>query len=98
MGLKPNEFWSLTLAEYNKMVKGYSKRRRNNLYGFAMVTAALYEVNRDRKRRPKPFTPNDFMPKEELKLKPKQTVDEQIAIVRMLNLAFDGKDSTAKER
>lgn len=30
-----------------------------------MICSLIAEVNRDRKRRVKPFTPDDFMPKEE---------------------------------
>lgn len=92
MDLKPNEFWKLTPAEFTKYANGYRRREKNNLYGFALVASVIAEVNRDRKKRINPYTPNDFMPKENQKRKPVQTVDEQLAIVKILNQAFGGKE------
>ena len=59
-----------------------------------MVKAAIYEVNRDRKKRAKPFTAEEFMPEigtQESGPKKNQTPEEQLTIVKMLNAAFGGE-------
>jgi len=41
------------------------------------------------RKRHRPFMPKDFMPRFD---RPRQTMEQQIAIVEMLNKAFKGKD------
>ncbi|WP_158600322.1 hypothetical protein [Fibrisoma montanum] len=31
MGLKPDEFWNLTIPDYNRMADGFQRRRREEL-------------------------------------------------------------------
>lgn len=46
---------------------------------FGMIAAVIANVNRDSKKQPRAFTPQDFMPNQ----KPKQqTIAEQIAIMK----------------
>lgn len=56
-----------------------------------MITSVIAEVNRDRKKRHKPFAPGDFMPK---KRKPRrvQTWQEQMEIVKLWNKALGGEE------
>lgn len=36
------------------------------------MSSIIAEVNRDKKKRSKPFTPNDFMPRKKVKMTDKQ--------------------------
>lgn len=69
----------------NKINKAEKKQED---YRTATVCAVIANCNRDTKKRKKPFTPDDFMPKE----KKVQTWQEQLTIVEMLNEALQGKD------
>ena len=65
--LSDREFWDLTLAQFDVLVRRYKGEQRRLDYRSAMICSILAEINRDRKRRIKPFSPEDFMPKEEAK-------------------------------
>jgi len=56
----------------------------------ALICCVLANINRDKKKKPKPFTVDDFMPKVVGK-KEKQTPQQQFEVVKMLNAAFGGK-------
>ena len=56
----------------------------------AGVIASVYaNVHRDKKKKPAPYIPQDFMPVEK---KPEQNWKTQLKIVEMLNVAFGGCD------
>jgi hypothetical protein len=52
------------LAQFNALVDQYKAKERAKSYRAAMICSVIAEVNRDHKRRKKPFTPEDFLPKE----------------------------------
>lgn len=56
-------------------------------YRVAMVCSIIAEVNRDRKKRGRPYSPNDFMPKEK---KSKMATDQMVNQVKALNIALGG--------
>lgn len=62
----------------------------------AMLMALTAEINRDKKKRRKPYSPLDFMPRFDLEAeKPErkaQTWEDQLKLVEMLNQAFKGQD------
>jgi hypothetical protein len=51
-------------------------------YRAALICSVLAEINRDKKKRPKPFTPQDFMPKK--KLTKEQMMNNAKALTMML--------------
>ena len=56
----------------------------------AGVIASVYaNVHRDKKKKPIPYKPQDFMP---VGKKPEQSWETQLKIVEMLNVAFGGWD------
>lgn len=59
------EFWHLTLAQLGSLAQRYKNDQRRGDYRAALVCSVIAEVYRDRKHRSKPFTPDDFMPREE---------------------------------
>lgn len=52
-----------------------------------MICSVIAEVNRDSKKRKKPFTPDDFMPKKRRKLTGEQMVNQ----VEAINIALGGE-------
>ena len=83
-----DEFWELTLKELNALIE----RRIDNQdwlnYRSALICAVLANTVRDTKRKPRPFVPDDFMPKQESR---RQTPKQILATVKILNAAFGGK-------
>lgn len=67
-----------------------------------IIASVIAEGNRDSKKRPKPYTPLDFIPDfanefaQVAETKKAQTPEEQIAIVELLNRRFGGKDLREK--
>jgi len=53
------------MAQLGALSSRYREEQRGLDFRAAMICSVIAEVNRDRKRRPKPFTPDDFLPKEE---------------------------------
>lgn len=67
----------------------------------AMLMALTAEINRDKKKRRKHYSPSDFMPRFETDVaepeKKSQTWEEQLQVVEALNRAFKGKDQRPKD-
>lgn len=82
----PASVWYEWLA-FNK-IDPISDRRADLRAGIIASTVA--EVNRDRKRRSRPYEAKDFMPRFE-RAQP-QSVEEMIEIAREITLAFGGQD------
>lgn len=57
-----------------------------------IIAATIANANRNPKKRPRPFTPADFMPKVNQRPQKVQSWQEQLKIVEMLNAAFGGRD------
>ncbi|MDA9755372.1 phage tail assembly chaperone [Flavobacteriales bacterium] len=64
LGLRPNEFWDMTFMEFIAFTASFRDHDRRMWNHTASVLATIANVNRDRKRQPKPFTPSDFNPYE----------------------------------
>ncbi|MER3438632.1 MAG: hypothetical protein C4346_14170 [Chloroflexota bacterium] len=56
---------------------------------FGMVASVIANVNRDPKRRRRPFEPREFMPERRRKKQETQTPEEQARILEMWANAFD---------
>lgn len=71
---------------------------RRSDWQFAMLAAMIANVNRDRKKRSQPYTPNDFVPDFEKRWESARSPDEAtpwehlLEIVQMWNAALGGKD------
>lgn len=61
-GLKSEEFWRLTPAQFFALGKRFDAKRRHYDQGFGIVSSVVANCHRDPKKRPKPFTAEDFMP------------------------------------
>jgi len=60
-----------------------------------IVASVIANVNRDPKKRRKPYSPEDFMPKP--RQKERRTGTQMLKIVEMLNVAFGGRDLRKRE-
>lgn len=49
LGLKPDEFWRLSLAEFNDMVEGYNLRTEREMHLLAWHAANIMNVHLKRK-------------------------------------------------
>lgn len=54
-----------------------------------IVASTVANTARDPKKRRRQWMPKDFMPQFD---RPRQTWEQQLALVEMLNVAFGGKD------
>ncbi len=78
------------MLEYNALAQRYTEEIKLNAdmqtHNAALICASIYEQNRDRKKRAKPFTPADFLPKEgqEPGKKRKQTAVEMLAVFQTM--------------
>jgi len=99
--LSEEEFWDLTPAQFDLLEKRYIESEKAKIQleeakikrsdqQTALICCVLANINRDKKKKPKPFTVDDFMPKV-VGRKKKQTPQQQFEIVKMLNAAFGGK-------
>lgn len=98
IGLLPYQFMEMTLSEIYKM---YDYRiKKNNMDNelsdrrTARICALLANINRDKKRKPNPFSENDFMPRIKEKHKKEQTTDQMYMILKAFTIANGGKDLT----
>lgn len=69
------EFWDLSFAQFNALTDRYIQDQENQDLRAALICSILANVNRDTKKRHKPFEPKDFMPQRR-PTKPK--TDEQM--------------------
>ena len=60
-GLSPDDAWRLTLPEINHLANYAETRERAKYYRAAMVVSAIYNVNRGKDRKSKPFTPEEIL-------------------------------------
>ena len=87
MRLGEEEFWLLTIREFNALSERYKSNHDWQNYRAALICSVLANIWRDPKKR-RPFTPDDFMPKKELK---QQSPEQMLMNVKLLNAAFGGK-------
>lgn len=74
------------------MVEAYGDEQYKTNYRFASIVAAIYEVNRNRKKRKQAFTPEDFIGKKDKK----QSTEDMIAVARNATLKLGGNRKCRK--
>ena len=62
MGLTSEEFWKLTLVQFNAMCKRFQSREERMDFHAGLICSVLANINRDPKRKTDPYTAKDFMP------------------------------------
>ncbi|MBA7515235.1 hypothetical protein ES705_07274 [subsurface metagenome] len=61
-----------------------------------IITSAIANANRDPKKRSRAYTPGDFMP-DFGRVKVAQTMEDQIALAKMITMALGGVDLREKK-
>lgn len=64
-GLTPEDAWRLTIPEYGALLNRLNESERRQNYRAAMVVSAIFNVNRDPKKRKKPYTPEEILGEKE---------------------------------
>jgi hypothetical protein len=76
------------MREYDALLRRRNAHQEAETYRAAFIVSSIYNVNRDTKRHPEPFTPEDFMGK---RASDKQTPEEMLDMVKHLHAAFGGR-------
>lgn len=91
LGLKPNEFYSMLPKHFYKFCEARYKYLENKEYADNMrnanILCMLANINRDKKKKPTPFKPIDFMPKKEKKV---MDVDAMAKMLKGFTKAYGG--------
>ncbi len=85
--LTDDEFWGLTLKEFNLLMKRHKEQRSAELYNSALICATIANVNRSKGRA---FTPADFMPKEKEK-KVKMKIEDMLSVLKAVTASNGGE-------
>jgi len=88
LNLSEDEFWDLTMKEFNALIIRYDNNHDWLNYRAALICSVLANIWRGKSKRI--FKPADFIPGTiQGKQKP-QTSKQMLATVKMLNAAFGG--------
>lgn len=88
MHLGEAEFWGLTMRQLDALMRRLAQKQKREDLLAARVCMVMANINRDPKKRRRPFTEDDFMPK----VARRQTWQQQLAFVEQLNAALGGED------
>lgn len=94
IGLLPCDFMKMTLNEIYEVYEHRMKRieydNKANDMRTARICSLIANINRDSKKRRKPFTEDDFMPKKKIEKK-EQSIDQMASILRLITKANGGQ-------
>lgn len=85
----------MTINEVNIEVEAWVFQQEVMDYRFGLLCSVYLEPYRDEKKKPEPWSPQDFMP-DRRNRKPEKTVqtwEQQKTLVEMLNALFGGVDA-----
>jgi len=82
------DFWNLTLVEFNALSERYRESQKWLNYRAAMICAVVANTVRDRKKKSKPWTPDDFMPIKECR---QMTAEQMFNQVQANNIMLGGE-------
>lgn len=86
----------MTPVEWAHQVNGFAWRQEQETYRVASLIAAIYDQNRDRKKRRKPITADDILGRKR-KRSGATTAEAQLAILMKLTQARGGTIATASQ-
>ena len=82
LGLSEEEFWGLTLKEFNALSERYGVNQEWLNYRAALICSVLANIARDPKKKGTPYIPRDFMPGGKQPYQ-KQTAKQMLATAKM---------------
>lgn len=86
--LSEEEFHDMTFEQFHYLADRVKENERRLDRRAALICSVIANVNRNKKKRSKPYGVEDFMPRE----KKKQTWQQQLKFVEGLTRALGGKD------
>ena len=89
--LSSNEFWHLTLAQFDALVRQHIEEQKKLDSRTALICTVLANINRNPKKKSKSFTVEDFMPKYE-KAKETKSAEEMLETVKLWNQILRGNE------
>ena len=89
--LSDREFWHLTLAQLDALVRQYTEEQKKLDGRTALICTVLANINRNPKKKSKAFTVEDFMPKYEKERKVK-SAEEMLETVKLWNTVLKGNE------
>jgi len=84
--LNDEDFWGLTLREFNLLMKRHKEQRSAEMFNSALICATIANVNRSKGRA---YTPQDFMPKEKEK-KIKMKIEDMLSVLKAVTASNGG--------
>lgn len=87
--MREEDFWRLTLAQFNELARHYLDDLKLRDFHAAIICKVIADINRDKKKHPKPFKVEDFMPNREGRKR--LTDDEMKKKLEMINIALGGE-------
>lgn len=88
--LSSNEFWHLTLAQFDALLQRYLDEQKKLDSRTALICAVLANT-RISKKKSKAFTVEDFMPKYK-KVKETKSAEEMLETVKLWNTVLRGNE------
>jgi len=92
LGLSEQELWGLNLKKLNALMERYNlvhkQKKKEADFRAGIISSTLANIYRDKKKKPRPYKPKDFMPQK----KKKQTWKKQLQMVEVFNKAMGGED------
>ena len=88
LNLSEVEFWNLTLKELNALIERCNSNDDRQNYRTALLCSVIANTVRNRKKKARPFTPEDFLPN---KRHGAQTVEQMLAQAKANNAILGGK-------
>lgn len=102
--LSVKEFWKLLPKEFYALSKEYERKVQEDVdlimaqqewanWRAAMICCIIANAHRDRKKKPTPFKPSDFMPQKPQKLEKgkKMTDEEMLEVLKRTTIMLGGE-------
>ena len=88
LNLSEDDFWYLTLKEFNALSTRFKENQKWLNYRAAMICAVVANTVRNPKKKSRAWTPDDFMPTKERRY---MTDQQMFAQVQAINAILGGK-------
>ncbi len=88
MKLTSEQFWRLTLKEFNKLCDRHTQDKRAELLNSALICSVIANVHR---KKGKAYSPEDFMPKDKPKKKKEMSIDDMVEVLKQITLSHGGE-------
>lgn len=76
------------MKEYVALLKRIEINHEWENYRAGLICSVIANVNRDSRKHPQAYTPDDFMPKKKITM----TADQMLSNIKALNIAYGGKE------